>query len=385
MGLRNALRDLEASGGILRKSVADRDALQKQRQLEADRQMLRDEISGVTPDSLKDPATQLRMQLLGDLTDSKGVRGSLSGYQQAQSREDLTDKKQDFTDEQRRADEEFRRKMMEREYLLRSELAQKKMEAKGKPLTEGQKVREREAAKGVVEYEQNRDFVRSDIDLLMDVERRLEEAINSQKKGYKGEVIHLTGPKIGRVPGKDVFLPQTEEMIQQMAGITQKNLRKILGGQFAQKEGEQLIKRAFNPNLGEKWNLDTVRRLRNAMQKEQARREAESKALSETGFASDYKMFLGSGEFGSSEDRQEKKQAGASGSFGPEEKDLWNGTSLTQQQAQHIMNNPKNQAVFRDKVMKANAFRDAQGQPPLTPEEQVELIHSMIKKKYGGK
>jgi hypothetical protein len=41
----------------------------------------------------------------------------------------------------------------------------------------------------------------------------------------------------------------------------QKNLRAILGGQFAQKEGELLVKRAYNPKLNPQQNAARLRSL----------------------------------------------------------------------------------------------------------------------------
>ena len=41
----------------------------------------------------------------------------------------------------------------------------------------------------------------------------------------------------------------------------QRNLKEVLGAQFAEKEGEQLIKRAYNPKLEESVNKQRVGRL----------------------------------------------------------------------------------------------------------------------------
>jgi len=47
--------------------------------------------------------------------------------------------------------------------------------------------------------------------------------------------------------------------------VTQRNLRAVLGGQFAAQEGEQLIQRAYQPFADEKDNLRRVRRLRTSI------------------------------------------------------------------------------------------------------------------------
>lgn len=57
--------------------------------------------------------------------------------------------------------------------------------------------------------------------------------------------------------GDDLYsslLPAEATTEQLVASVTQQSLKEILGGQFAQKEGEQLIKRAFDPNLSPEEN-----------------------------------------------------------------------------------------------------------------------------------
>ena len=46
-----------------------------------------------------------------------------------------------------------------------------------------------------------------------------------------------------------------------VAEVTQRNLRAVLGGQFAQREGEMLIARAYDPNLSEAENTERLTRL----------------------------------------------------------------------------------------------------------------------------
>lgn len=63
--------------------------------------------------------------------------------------------------------------------------------------------------------------------------------------------VPLTGPAIGMLP--DWFLafasPDTVGQRQAVEQVVQRNLRLILGAQFAQKEGELLIARAYDPKL----------------------------------------------------------------------------------------------------------------------------------------
>ena len=56
--------------------------------------------------------------------------------------------------------------------------------------------------------------------------------------------------------------PIAAEAKDLVGGVVQSNLRAVLGGQFAQKEGEQLLARAYNPAQPTKDNLDRLKTLR---------------------------------------------------------------------------------------------------------------------------
>lgn len=55
--------------------------------------------------------------------------------------------------------------------------------------------------------------------------------------------------------------PNLLKVKESVATVVQQNLKAILGGQFTEKEGENLIKRAFNPQLGVKENLRRIKLL----------------------------------------------------------------------------------------------------------------------------
>ena len=78
---------------------------------------------------------------------------------------------------------------------------------------------------------------------------------------------NVTGPLIGLIPDAVLNLtnPETVTAGEAVARVSQKELRQILGGQFAMKEGEQLIKRAFNTGQSEGENLKRVKSLRRQM------------------------------------------------------------------------------------------------------------------------
>ena len=73
----------------------------------------------------------------------------------------------------------------------------------------------------------------------------------------------LTGPLIGSIPEelRALIYPESTQAQQLVEQVVQKNLRAILGGQFAQKEGEQLVRRAYNPKLKPEQNAARLRSL----------------------------------------------------------------------------------------------------------------------------
>jgi hypothetical protein len=57
------------------------------------------------------------------------------------------------------------------------------------------------------------------------------------------------------------FYPEAQNVKDVIESVVQEDLRSILGGQFAQLEAKELIKRAYNPRLNEKQNLARVQLL----------------------------------------------------------------------------------------------------------------------------
>ena len=100
----------------------------------------------------------------------------------------------------------------------------------------------------------------------------------------------LTGALIGQLP--DSFLAfvnpdavGNRELIEQ---TVQRSLRETLGAQFTEKEGERLIKRAYNPTLDEKTNLRRVRRLYTAMMTAFKQRQAMAEYAQKNGTLQGY-------------------------------------------------------------------------------------------------
>ena len=83
--------------------------------------------------------------------------------------------------------------------------------------------------------------------------------------------------------------PDLMKVKESVATVVQQNLKAILGGQFTEKEGENLIRRAFNPQLGAKENLRRINLLITQMesalkQKEKMARHWENNKFSLFGF-----------------------------------------------------------------------------------------------------
>ena len=81
------------------------------------------------------------------------------------------------------------------------------------------------------------------------------------KKLESGE--KLTSPLIGAQPDflRAILNPEAQDAIDRVGSVVQRSLREVLGGQFAQKEGEQLVKRAYNPSLKPEQNAARLRAL----------------------------------------------------------------------------------------------------------------------------
>lgn len=79
----------------------------------------------------------------------------------------------------------------------------------------------------------------------------------------------VSGPVLALIP--DFMKAFTEggrrgiNVRENVEEVVQRNLKLILGGQFTEREGEKLVKRAYNPALSEEANLIRVTRLLNAM------------------------------------------------------------------------------------------------------------------------
>lgn len=90
------------------------------------------------------------------------------------------------------------------------------------------------------------------------------QTLRSVANGLTGpDASNVSGPLLGMVPeGIRAYTnPKSVDIQNQIANIVQRSLRPILGAQFTEKEGENLIKRAYNPQLDEATNAKRLKRL----------------------------------------------------------------------------------------------------------------------------
>lgn len=111
-----------------------------------------------------------------------------------------------------------------------------------------------------------------------DVEKQITQLEDVAKRLRSGE--QLSGPVVASLmenyPNLAAAYNSGAIDVQELvAEVAQRNLRAILGGQFAQQEGMQLIKRAYNPALKEEVNAKRVESLIASMRKaNQAKNDA---------------------------------------------------------------------------------------------------------------
>ena len=71
----------------------------------------------------------------------------------------------------------------------------------------------------------------------------------------------LTGPLIGQMPDfiQNWLNPDSVAAREAVESVVQRNLKAVLGGQFTEREGEKLVKRAYNPSLSQEENAKRLR------------------------------------------------------------------------------------------------------------------------------
>lgn len=107
---------------------------------------------------------------------------------------------------------------------------------------------------------------------------------------------NVSGAVLGMVPEsvRAYTNPESVDIQNQIANIVQRSLRPILGAQFTEKEGENLIKRAYNPQLDEATNAKRLTRLADIAEKMAQQKLAAAQYFEQNGTL---KGFKGSANF----------------------------------------------------------------------------------------
>jgi hypothetical protein len=150
-----------------------------------------------------------------------------------------------------------------KDYQKQKMIAEMKSGLKTGGLTKGQETADKEFAKDWTKFNALGGYsvIENNLSKLNKVKDSLKNQIN--KKGKSFFDVGLSGRTLGLMgdDARSLISPESQDVIDAVSEVAQGNLRQVLGGQFAQKEGEAIIKRAFNPKLSEKINLMRVERL----------------------------------------------------------------------------------------------------------------------------
>lgn len=137
----------------------------------------------------------------------------------------------------------------------------------GVNLTSGQKATDSKFAENYSEWKQGG---------FEDVQKNLSDLKGALVQLKSGRT--LTGPVTGSLPDvvRAAINPESLAVRDRVANVVQRNLREILGAQFTQVEGQQLIARAYNERLSE---AENARRVENLVKQIQAAAEQKQEAV----------------------------------------------------------------------------------------------------------
>lgn len=135
--------------------------------------------------------------------------------------------------------------------LLKLAESRKKQQTKSNlSLTPGEKSRDQAFAQEASDWDSSGGYANFAGNL-----DRLKAASN--ELGKDGDLSNTIMPKMIR----DVIDPESSKLQEDVEFVAQQSLKQILGGQFSEKEGENLIRRTYNPRLPDEVNqrkLDTL-------------------------------------------------------------------------------------------------------------------------------
>lgn len=96
-----------------------------------------------------------------------------------------------------------------------------------------------------------------------DAAKSIAELQNARDTLRSGKSDTISGPAVGILPKvvRDIFLPKSSEIQEDVESTVQRSLKLILGSQFTEKEGERFLSRVYNTRFDEKQLANRVERL----------------------------------------------------------------------------------------------------------------------------
>lgn len=117
------------------------------------------------------------------------------------------------------------------------------------------------------------------------------ESLELAKKRLESGKENLTGGLLGVTPGwiKKFTNPEALDVQQNVEGIVQKNLKKILGAQFTENEATLFLERAYDPALPEELNAKRIQRTVDVLKSMASAKQGASDYFSKYGTLKGYK------------------------------------------------------------------------------------------------
>jgi hypothetical protein len=190
---------------------------------------------------------------------SEGLRGGLMAFQ-GQQELGLRRRQIEQEDEQRRQAAQLAQERDDREFQQRKDLIDYALPGKiqvaqllaGIKGTPGQQALDKGFAEQYVEDVTKGGSASS--------AKNIEQLGQAAKTLEKSDVI--SGPLIGLIPQqlRNIVAPESVQVQQDVEGAIQNQLKQTLGAQFAEREGRELLARAYNPQAEESVNKARVER-----------------------------------------------------------------------------------------------------------------------------
>lgn len=173
----------------------------------------------------------------------------------------------------KKADREMRERMHDEKINATLKAARIKASDSGVKLSKAQEAADKAYAKEYVKFKsESEPRLQTQVDTLEDMYKELEDNPGMMT----GTLDEFTEKALGGF-GRSVTNPKLQGLKDRLDSIIQGGLRETLGAQFTEKEGENFLKREFNPKLGPEENL---KRMKNFINKVNAQFEAKRKLAS---------------------------------------------------------------------------------------------------------